>query len=267
MNVGNQLRAIANGFSIAASFPELKNVPIVIGESDPEGCAACPVRTNPSNAYRNGTMFSSYTAEQLARTYELADRHGVNLLGAVSWAFEFEDQPYFDGFRDLSTNGIAKPVLNVFRMLGMMRGDRVLSESSGALTLDEVRDRSVRNAPDISALATSDARSVSVLVWNYHDDDLPAASAGITMTIEGPPDGRATLTHHRVDQNYSNAYTAWKAMGSPQPPTAAQRATLLRASELQRLTGVAERVAVEQRRVVLTFTLPRQGVSLLRLVW
>ena len=81
MCVSNQLRAIANGFEIVASFPELKDIPIVIGESDPEGCAACPVRTNPHNAYRNGTMYSSYTAEQIARTYELADLHKVNLLG------------------------------------------------------------------------------------------------------------------------------------------------------------------------------------------
>ena len=69
MSVSNQLRAIANGFAIVASFPELKDIPIVIGESDPEGCAACPVRTDPHNAYRNGTMYSSYTAEQIARTY------------------------------------------------------------------------------------------------------------------------------------------------------------------------------------------------------
>ena len=47
MGVSNQLRAIDNGFRIVASFPELKNTPIVIGESDPEGCAACSVRTNP----------------------------------------------------------------------------------------------------------------------------------------------------------------------------------------------------------------------------
>ena len=40
-----------NGFAIVASFPELAHIPIVLGESDPEGCAACPVRTNPSNAY------------------------------------------------------------------------------------------------------------------------------------------------------------------------------------------------------------------------
>ncbi len=81
MSVSNQLRAIDNGFAIVASFPELKDVPIVIGESDPEGCAACPVKTDPHNAYRNGTMYSSYTAEQIARTYALADLHKVNLLG------------------------------------------------------------------------------------------------------------------------------------------------------------------------------------------
>ena len=57
---------------IVASFPELQGMPIVIGESDPEGCAACSMRTNPENAYRNGTMSSSYTAAQIARTYELA---------------------------------------------------------------------------------------------------------------------------------------------------------------------------------------------------
>jgi xylan 1,4-beta-xylosidase len=211
-------------------------------------------------------MFSSYTAEQLARTYELADRHGVNLLGALSWAFEFEGQPYFDGFRDLSTNGVAKPVLNVFRMLGLMRGDRVQADSTGALTLDEVRDRGVRNAPDISAMATADSGSASILVWNYHDDDLPAPAAQISLTIEGPPNGRATLTHYRVDTDHSNAYTAWKSMGSPQPPTASQRDALLKAAQLQTL-GPPERVTIADRRAVVTFTLPRQGVSLLRITW
>ncbi|HEY6358193.1 MAG TPA: hypothetical protein VIX35_08105, partial [Vicinamibacterales bacterium] len=215
MNVGNQLRAIANGFTIVSSFPALKDVPIVIGESDPEGCAACPVRTNPANAYRNGTMFSSYTAEQLARTSELADRQGVNLLGAVTWAFEFEGQPYFDGFRDLATNGIDKPVLNVFRMLGQMSGHRVAVESSGALALDDVRDHSVRTAADISAVATRDARSTSVLVWNYHD---------------------------------------------------AERDALITAGHLQTLGSPAP-VVVANGRTVVRFTLPRQGVSLVRIDW
>ena len=46
----------------------------------------------------------------------------------LTWAFEFEGQPYFDGFRTLATNGVDKPVLNVFRMAGLMRGDRVGAE-------------------------------------------------------------------------------------------------------------------------------------------
>ena len=35
-----QLRSISRGFEIVASYPELKALPIIIGESDPEGCAA-----------------------------------------------------------------------------------------------------------------------------------------------------------------------------------------------------------------------------------
>jgi xylan 1,4-beta-xylosidase len=264
MSVSNQLRAIANGFAIVASFPELAKTPIVIGESDPEGCAACPIRTNPSNGYRNGTMFSSYTAEQIARTYQLADRHRVNLLGTLSWAFEFEDQPFFDGFRDLATNGIDKPVLNVFRMLGQMSGDRVPAESSAGLALDDVRDRSVRDKPDISALASRDARSVAVLVWNYHDDDLPAPAAAVELTIEGLPAGRPTLTHYRIDAGHSNAYTRWLKMGSPQPPTPAQYAELEKAGQLE-LLEPPTRLSVSGGRAVVRFSLPRQGVSLLKI--
>jgi xylan 1,4-beta-xylosidase len=266
MSVANQLRAIANGFQIVASFPELKATPIIIGESDPEGCAACHVRTNPSNAYRNGTMYSSYTAEQLARTYELADRFGVNLLGAVTWAFEFEGQPWFDGFRDLATNGINKPVFNVFAMLGQMRGDRVATSSTGTVPIDSIRSSGVRGPADISALATRDDRSVSVLVWNYHDDDLPAAPTTVELNISGLTATRVTITQSRVDADHGNSYEKWKALGSPQQPTAAQYAELERASALSNLAPPAQ-TAVQDGKITVPFTLPRQGVSLVRVTW
>jgi xylan 1,4-beta-xylosidase len=264
MGISNQLRAISNGFRIAASFPELKNIPIVIGESDPEGCAACSVATSPENAYRNGTMYSSYTAAQLARTYELADAHKVNLLGSVTWALEFEDQPYFAGFRDLATNGIDKPVLNVFRMLGKMAGDRLRVESSSAAPTDVIRDHGVRAAPDVHALAARAARSVTVLAWNYHDDDLPAPAANVELTIDGVPNGRPRLTHYRVDADHSNSYEAWKRMGSPQTPTRDQYAQLEKAGTLHAL-GASERLRVANGQLRLAFVLPRQGVSLLRI--
>jgi xylan 1,4-beta-xylosidase len=266
MSVSNQLRAIDNGFAIVASFPEYRDTPIIIGESDPEGCAACGVATNPENAYRNGTMYSSYTAEQLARTYELAELHHVNLRGALTWAFEFEGQPYFAGFRDLATNGIDKPVLNVFRMLGRMTGDRVRVESSGALPLDAVRERGVRDAPDIGALASRGGKSVAVLVWNYHDDDLPAPAAAIELTIDGLPSGAVTVSHQRVDADHSNSYEAWKRMGSPQPPSAEQVRSLDAAGHLAMLEP-PRRTSVANGQARISFALPRQGVSLVRLTW
>ena len=266
MGVSNQLRAIANGFRIVSSFPELRDTPIILGESDPEGCAACGVQTNPENVYRNGTVYSSYTAEQLARTYELADAYKVNLRGSVTWAFEFEDQPYFAGFRDLATNGIDKPVLNVFRMLGRMLGDRVKVESSGALPLDLVRDTGVRDAPDINALASRSERTVSILVWNYHDDDVPALPADVELLVDGIAGRSVEIAHDRVDATHSNAYEAWKRMGSPQPPTKAQYKALQRAGQLQPLEP-SRRVKVQDGRVRLAFTLPRQAVSLVRVTW
>jgi len=261
MAISNQLKAISNGFQIVASFPELRSLPIVIGESDPEGCAACSMRTNPENAYRNGTLYSSYTAAQIARTYELADLHKVNLLGSVTWAFEFENQPYFAGFRDLATNGLDKPVLNVFRMLGMMRGDRLAVESSSAADVQTIRDAGVRTSPDVYALAARSGRDISVLVWNYHDDDLAAEPAQVSVTVDGAEDGRPTVTEFRVDQQHGNAYEAWKTMGSPQSPDAKQYAQLEKAGRLSAL-GPATRRRVEHGQLQLTLTLPRQAVSL-----
>ena len=261
MGISNQLKAISNGFEIVASYPEVLKLPIVIGESDPEGCAACSMRTNPENAYRNGTMYSSYTAAQIARTYELADLNKVNLLGSLTWAFEFEDQPYFAGFRDLATNGLDKPVLNVFRMLGMMRGDRLAVVSSSAPDLQTIRDAGARGGPDIYALAARSDRDISVLVWNYHDDDVAADDAPVSLTIDGAADGRPSVTEYRVDRQHANSYEAWKAMGSPQPPTAQQYAQLEKASQLTPL-GPATRQRVEHGKLQLTLTLPRQAVSL-----
>jgi xylan 1,4-beta-xylosidase len=211
-------------------------------------------------------MYSSYTAAQIARTYELADRYHVTLRGTVTWAFEFENQPYFAGFRDLATNGLDKPVLNVFRMLGQMAGERVPVESSSAATLDAIRDSGVRERPDIHALAARTDRSISVLVWNYHDDDLDAAPAEIEIVISGARDGDATLSHTRVDRDHSNAYEAWKKMGSPQAPTKAQYAQLEQAGKLQTLAP-PRRVRVRNGSVIFGLSLPRQGVSLLKLVY
>jgi xylan 1,4-beta-xylosidase len=100
-------------------------LPIVLTEADPEGCAACSAQVHRQNAYRNGTLYPSYVAAAMKSTLELAARDQMNLQGSLTWAFEVEDQLYFARFRDLATNGVEKPVLNVFRMAGLMTGERI----------------------------------------------------------------------------------------------------------------------------------------------
>ena len=269
MNMGVQLRDAAEGFRIVTSFPELRELPIIIGENDPEGCAACPQEFSPQNAYRNGTMYSSYTAAAYAHLYALADQYHARLAGAVSWSFEFEDQPWFAGFRDLATNGVDKPVLNVFRMLGLMGGQRVAVANPTALPLPGILTEDLQSQqPDISALAALDAaaHAATVLVWHYHNDDLPAPPAAVALTLRGLPAGRVLVQHYRVDQTHGNAYAAWQQLGSPQTVSPAQRAALEKAGQLALLDSPAW-VSTQNGQAALPFSLPRQGVSLLRVSW
>jgi len=266
MGIAQQLREIDRGFALIASFPELKNTPIVIGESDPEGCAACE---GPQLAYRNGTMYSSYTAAVFARKLDLAAQYGVNLEGALTWAFEFEDQPYFAGFRALASCGIDLPVLNVFRMFGKMGGERVAVDSSGAVPLASLLSEGVRGAPDISAFAGLESHRLTVLVWHYHDDDLAGPDAEVEMTLTGLPlkSGTARLMHSRIDERHSNAYAEWKRLGSPIAPSRDQYNTLEEAGKLATLETAAASIKVRDNAATLKFSLPRQAVSLLVLDW
>lgn len=263
-----QMSDVDIGFGIVAAFPSLKRLPIIIGESDPEGCAACSVRFHPQNGYRNGTMYSSYTAATFARKHDLAAKHGINFEGAVTWAFEFEGQPYFDGFRDLATNGLGKPVLNVFRMFGMMGGQRLPVVSSGAVPLDGMVKSGVKEQADLNAFASKSDRAIHVMVWNYHDDDLPAPAATVKTSVTGlPPAARRVLVkHYRIDEHHSNSYSVWRALGSPQQPSPEQYAQLEAAGQLQTL-GSPEWRAPSKGALDLEFPLPRQGVSLLEITW
>ena len=262
--IGSQLEDIDRGFAIVASYPELRDKPIIIGESDPDGCAACPATIYPQNGYRNGTLYASYTAASFARKYLLADRHRINFEGAVTWAFEFEDQPYFAGFRVLSTNGIPLPVMNVFRMFGMMGGKRLAVDSSAEIALDSIRRDGVRAKPDVAALATLQSDKICVLVWHFHDDDLPGPAADLELSLTHLPDrpGLFLLRHFRIDQDHSNAFEAWKRLGSPARPDPEQYARLEQASHLT-LLNPPERLRPEAGKIALRFVLPRQAVSLL----
>ena len=259
MGIKEQLVTIDTGFRMIAARAALKGKPIIIGESDPEGCAACQ---GARLGYRNGTMYSSYTAAVFARKYELAARHGVNLQGAVTWAFEFEDQPYFAGFRQLASNGVDLPVLNVFRMFSRMQGQRLPATSSAQRPLDDLLANGVRAAPDVGVMASRAEDQVAVLAWHYHDDDVPGPAAAVELQITGLPRDFTHVRHFRIDADHSNAYTAWQRLGSPVAVDKAGWDSLRAAAQLTELQDGTD-MSLTRGRMRLSFMLPRQAVSLL----
>ncbi|HTU66581.1 MAG TPA: hypothetical protein VMF52_11570 [Steroidobacteraceae bacterium] len=257
MGIGTHLAEVDSGFTKVLSKPALATKPVVIGESDPEGCAACP---GAQNAYRNGTLYSSYTAASFARIWELARRRGVNLEGVLSWSFEFEDQPWFAGYRQLATNGVDLPVLNVFRLFAKLGTDKLPARSDAQVPLDELMSGGVRGAADVGVLATRTREGLAVLLWHYHDDDIPGPDAAVRLAIDGRVPAGTRATAWRVDGSHANSFAAWQAMGSPPSPNAAQYAALEDAATLR---AEPVDIAIAKRRATIDITVPRQGVALL----
>jgi xylan 1,4-beta-xylosidase len=157
-------------------------------------------------------------------------------------------------------------------MMAKMSGQRIDAVSSGDLGLEEIIRAGVRGAAqDIAAIASANPakKEIAILVWNYHDDDLQGASAAVDMAVAGIPAGvtQVKLTHYRVDEDHSNAFSAWKKLGAPGAPSRQQYTQLEAASKLATLENVPATVAVADGAATLKFDLPRQAVSLVVLGW
>ena len=263
MGIANQLKTIDEAFSKIAAVPQLTRKPIIIGENDPEGCAACP---GEQNSYRNGSLYASYTAASYARIWELARARRVNLEGALTWAFTFDGQPWFAGYRQLATNGVDLPVLNVFRLFSRLGSEQLSTTSTGQLSLEKIMSEGVKTSPDVGLLATSAKHSrLDILVWNYQDDDVPGSTAAVHIDLIDS--SRRFASRARVAQVgrlESNAFTAWQSMGSPTEPTPQQIDRLIGAS---RLTWRATPVTAQGGSGVesLSLRLPSQSVALVEL--
>lgn len=260
MGISAQLKNIDDAFGVIATYPQVRNKPIIISECDPDGCAAC---ITPQYGYRNGLHYPAFTAASFVRALDLSVKHGVNVQGALTWAFEYDNFDYFDGLRVLTTNGVDKPVINLHRMLGKMSGKRLDATSSGQVDLGTAVASGVRDQTDVGILSSLDGTTLSAFVWHYHDDDLPKPDAAISLAITGLHwNGHGKMTHYRVDDSHSNAYTVWLKQGSPQSPTPQQYEALKVAGQLTTI-GPTTPVEVHAGKLKLALELPIQALSLI----
>jgi hypothetical protein len=94
---------------------------------------------------------------------------------------------------------VNKPVLNAFRMLGLLGNQRLKVTSSAVLPSDEIVRSGVRGRSNLNAIAARKEREVEVLVWNYHDDDVAFPASSIDLMITNlPPEAKRPLIEHFV---------------------------------------------------------------------
>jgi xylan 1,4-beta-xylosidase len=145
-----------------------------------------------------------------------------------------------------------------------MTGYRIAANSSGQTPLDAAVANGIRNHTDVGVLASLDGNRASIFVWHYHDDDLPKPDAQVSILVEGLPWNNTVrrMKHYRIDNNHSNAYSKWLAMGSPQNPTKEQHRILQDAGQLTMMEPSAA-ISVEEGKAVIGFALPIHAVSMI----
>lgn len=104
------------------------------------------------------------------------------------------------------------------------------------------------------------------MLWNYHDDDLPAAPTVINLQVKSIPAKKILVHHYRIDKDHSNSFELWKKMGSPQDVPAEQYTQLEKAGQLE-LLGSPQWIDITGGATTIALELPRQGVSFIRITW
>ncbi len=259
MGIQDHLATIAESFELLGQYAELKHKPVIIGESDPDGAAAL---IKPELGYRNLPHYASYTAASFLRKSDLAAQKNVDLVGAVTWSFEFEHAPWFSGQRQLVTQGVDLPVRHVFRMFDRLRGERIAATSDAQVSIEDVIAKGVRDKPDIGVFASRDGDKIVVLLWHYHDDGAPGPAADVALSL-GPLNGKlpTACRQTRVDDEHGNPVVDWKDMGSPASPSPEQTEQLKKSAAA--IETESPKLTADEKSVRLNVTLPRQSVVLL----
>lgn len=279
-SVGSLVHQVRLGLEVIAQ-EGYSDLDVVISEADPDGWAAGGIADNPNMKYRNSEYYASYVAATYNGIHKLGRELGANVY-PLAWAFMFPQEECFAGTRTFSTQGIDKPVFNLFRMLSRMGSHELAMTSSDEA--DPAYDRRLiddfdEEAPShydgagaqtvLSGYASrSDDGATQILVYSHCDDIDRQGEHEVELHVRGLKPGQYRLSHYRIDGDHSNAHTVWQAEGRPKYPQGAQYETIKSAGALQELEP--ERVldvagSDDEAGVTLRFSMPAHAISLLTL--
>ncbi len=253
------------GFDIIEKYPPIKGLECVLSEVDPDGWAAGGRFDNPNLNFRNTEYYPSYVVTAFNKLTELAEMYGIDLR-LLSWAFMFRGERCFEGTRTFVTQGIDKPILNLFRMFSLLGNKKVYLESS--MKKDQTKfedDYGSKEEPEIFGTATvSGDKKIEILLYCHQDDWDFGGEYEVDIEVSGlpPSTSKVILTHYRLDEEHSNAYAEWVRQGRPDYPVEAQRRVIKSREGLELYEPISD-VLVFNRTFKKKLFLPVHGISLL----
>ena len=133
--------------------------------------------------------------------------------------------------------------------------------------MSDVLANGVRDQPELDGMSALDGTTLRVLLWNYHDELVPAPATPVHLTVQVPTSFGPTVrvSHLRVDETHGDAYAVWVAQGMPASPSTEQLTKLRQAMDPSLLVPTKAVAVTASGSVDLDFDLPRFGVSLVTL--
>lgn len=236
----------------------LKDLPIHVEEWGEASGGTTGVSQKPTADIRNsqyGAAFLAAWVERHVRMQQENDRK-IESFTFCSSGYEALAESDFMGYRTLHTrNGFHKPILNAYRLLDRM-GQEVIQDVVAA-------------NGGIASFATRDSDRISILVVNYNHkhpfNDGISQKVSLNVKQHWDMEGDITISHWRIDDKHSNAYTVYKELGSPTIPNPMETDAIKRRMGPEMIAGYPQEIK-DKGTASLTFYLPCNSVSLVEII-
>lgn len=235
---------------------------VILSEADPDGWAAGGRFDNPNMNFRNTEYYASFVASSYHHIEKLAKSMGMDVR-PLAWAFMFTGERCFEGTRTFTTQGIDKPVFNLFKMYARMGDRSVFFTNSQKIDLLQGRENTAE--PDVSGMASiSNDGRIQIIIYSHHDDWDFNKVINIELEIGNLVGKSISMKHYRIDKTHSNAYTEWVLQGGANYPSK-QVYDKIKAKDDLELFEPERTIDVLENKAVMRFILPTHAVSMIEI--
>lgn len=237
--------------ALAADDKKVKQIPFLLTEFGPT--------TQSREQWKNSSYVAAWVCQTIDAFFELGEKKGPLFRPAAMVFWSSVGANFRDGEGMIaSTVGpdprhvVKGPVFNAYEALSYLGPERI--SLTGTNYGDEVHGLATRHGNE----------SVEILLYRITDYwDTTPDSIPVALNVFNLPFTDFFIQHYAIDEQHSNAFSAWKKMGSTAQLTPVQIAQLQQKDDLELVAPITQQRADDNRRFRKSLNLPGNSVALL----